>query len=1029
MSAKGFEEGAEDERAAGTVATARKAARAIERLDERRNLAGLHQVDGKTMDDDELEKFIENRYAHMHHKDGGLGRGKNLRTNQHAGMVTSSHLKYKEQARNPTVGDPNLWVVKCKAGCEREAVVCLMQKFIEKQNSSSPLQIKSVVAQDHLKGYLYIEAFKEAHVRTAIEGLNIIYKRDVEIVPLQDRVDVMTVNKKAEMVLKPGAFVRVKNGTYKGDLALVDAVDNQISRVVIKLLPRIDYEYEVNKVKRQMKIDDDEDDDLDDDDRRKKRGRAPQKVFKRDDARNFGLIVEEEEDRHTRQIRVRMSGHLFVEGYLLKTVNMKSLMLDANPSVEELKSFNAAKSARDDAYGDELENMARVATASKKVHFSRGDFVVVIAGDLMNLQATVEKVAGDMLELRPKMEVEGVENATVKVKAMEVRKWFKTGNKVKVIEGKHSGETGIVIKVDMVTQVCTILSDISKQEIEAFSSDLAQHASGSFAGQEALGNYRLGDLVALEDPVFGVIIKVERDACQVLTNGSTPEKAVVKVARLPDIRRRIITKSLQAQDSQLSPISVNDMVGIVVGPGKGRRGLVKHVYRGVLFIHCKDLVEHAAYIVTRSKNCAVAGGTMSFSQRGPGLDPSMTPSHAMMSPYIGLQSPGRMQSPHHAQQQLMQSPGQRAETNRVATFSRSRKDQFLHQEVSITFGKWKGYKGRCVGSDEYNARIEIVAQENRRIVVLPKEKVFKEYRSPATGRDEPSNPYLSGMAAPFRDVTRTPAHAPGAYPFTPVHQPSSMPTPQRMATPVHTSYNPPAYNNAPRMYDVNTSAISSGQTQTPNKPGEADTPVSGLMPTHIGHMMSNARTPGDEYNVRTAGTGNAFTPADGTGFTPSDYSPYSDYSPSSGAMTPYMQVQTPGTTLSEPGTEPNRSSSLLLMYVNLLVRLKADATKEFKVVSATPEEGKLHLENIADPADRCTVVFSVDTVTLVKPNQNAVKDSRRVRVISGAEAGMEGSIIAVDEDENEAIVAIDGEEKMGQDIKVCSLDLVGLLVA
>jgi len=74
-------------------------------------------------------------------------------------------------------------------------------------------------------------------------------------------------------------------------------------------------------------------------------------------------------------------------------------------------------------------------------------------------------------------------------------------------------------------------------------------------------------------------------------------------------------------------------------------------------------------------------------------------------------------------------------------------------------------------------------------------------------------------------------------------------------------------------------------------------------------------------------------------------------------------------------------------------------------------------------------VFSVDTVTLVKPNQNAVKDSRRVRVISGAEAGMEGSIIAVDEDENEAIVAIDGEEKMGQDIKVCSLDLVGLLVA
>ena len=40
--------------------------------------------------------------------------------------------------------------------------MCLMQKFIDK---GSELQIRSAVALDHLKNFIYIEADKEAHVR------------------------------------------------------------------------------------------------------------------------------------------------------------------------------------------------------------------------------------------------------------------------------------------------------------------------------------------------------------------------------------------------------------------------------------------------------------------------------------------------------------------------------------------------------------------------------------------------------------------------------------------------------------------------------------------------------------------------------------------------------------------------------------------------------------------------------------------------------------------------------------------------
>jgi len=34
-----------------------------------------------------------------------------------------------------------------------------------------PLQIKSVVAKEGLKGYIYIEAYKQTHVKHAIEGI------------------------------------------------------------------------------------------------------------------------------------------------------------------------------------------------------------------------------------------------------------------------------------------------------------------------------------------------------------------------------------------------------------------------------------------------------------------------------------------------------------------------------------------------------------------------------------------------------------------------------------------------------------------------------------------------------------------------------------------------------------------------------------------------------------------------------------------------------------------------------------------
>ena len=62
-------------------------------------------------------------------------------------------------------------MVKCRIGEERATVMKLMAKFITLSNKDEPLQIKSVVAPEGVKGYVYIESYKQTHVKQAIEGI------------------------------------------------------------------------------------------------------------------------------------------------------------------------------------------------------------------------------------------------------------------------------------------------------------------------------------------------------------------------------------------------------------------------------------------------------------------------------------------------------------------------------------------------------------------------------------------------------------------------------------------------------------------------------------------------------------------------------------------------------------------------------------------------------------------------------------------------------------------------------------------
>ena len=65
----------------------------------------------------------------------------------------------------PSVDDPMLWQVRVKRNHERIAVMALLNKCIDFQAKGSPLSILSVTSSDTTEGYIFVEAFKETHVR------------------------------------------------------------------------------------------------------------------------------------------------------------------------------------------------------------------------------------------------------------------------------------------------------------------------------------------------------------------------------------------------------------------------------------------------------------------------------------------------------------------------------------------------------------------------------------------------------------------------------------------------------------------------------------------------------------------------------------------------------------------------------------------------------------------------------------------------------------------------------------------------
>lgn len=202
-----------------------------------------------------------------------------------------------------------LYAVKVVEGSEAEAVIRLMRKFMHQRDG---VPILSATASG-TRGVVYVEAHHDAHVKRAVDGLELFrhYLRGgVKRVPVEEMITAVAP-KMEHTPVEAGKFVRVKRGVYQGDLARVDeVVDDQT--VILRVVPRIDLTAASSGVgvAGQRK--------------RSKAGRPPRRRFLPDEVGDVGN-VERKRPPWGQEVLDYFAGKYFDAGFQVLTMPMSRL--------------------------------------------------------------------------------------------------------------------------------------------------------------------------------------------------------------------------------------------------------------------------------------------------------------------------------------------------------------------------------------------------------------------------------------------------------------------------------------------------------------------------------------------------------------------------------------------------------------------------------------------------------------------------------------------------------------------------------
>eukprot|EP00210_Caulerpa_lentillifera_P002505 g2402.t1 len=527
-------------------------------------------------DEERLEEMIKQRYAQVEY--------------------TQEATKANEQSLLPNQLDPKLWMVQCRPGSEKQLCLQLMNKYITYRERDTPLDIKSAISLDHLKGFFYVEAKREIFVRDAIQGLNqVSHSKGIKLVPLEEMVDAIRPNRVARMPIEIGSWVRIRSGPYANDLAKVSNINHSSQRVELKVVPRIDYVELANRIEGRLS------NKKRDPFGKKQTVRPLAKAFSSEECRSLGLVVDRRRGLNG-EVYMYIGSYCFQDGYLIKAMSMRSVIVEESaPPLDELRRFEAAGQSNVDPESGLPVGLEAI--KGRKHGLMKGDFVRVLRGDLMGATGTVYGLCPNNM-VSVDIDYKGVKeilqfNADVLVKN------FAVGDYIRVHQGVHIGQLGVIIKVE--NEKCLVLADLDKHEFWVSAKDLSRTLDSSLS-TELVGKYDVEDLVELENHQFGVITLSDKDTCHVLLAAGSPEAPEVRRLTPHEIKCKVEGIRKFTNDKFKNRVGVGDIVDFSLFSNSRKSGTVRYVCNPYVFIKMKNTTRNLGYVAILASSAQVRGG-------------------------------------------------------------------------------------------------------------------------------------------------------------------------------------------------------------------------------------------------------------------------------------------------------------------------------------------------------------------------------------------------------------------------------------
>jgi transcription elongation factor SPT5 len=331
--------------------------------------------------------------------------------------------------------------------------MALLNKSIDFASKGRPLSILSATCSESTEGWIYVEAFKEIHIKQACQNLHFCFNKYI-LLPQEQMTDVYSNDKAKHNELKMKQWVRIKNGgIYNGDIGLVEGV--QESKVFVRLIPRVDLSNADKASSRFVRVP-------------QRIGYQPPKELATYQARIHDIL-----NKNMTEYK-RM---LFYRGFLFKAFPFKQVESTPNikPTHEELQNFSSTiqKSTAqnnfntDDCDDDDkvIEDVIRkTMMKGGTTFFTKGDKIRVHKGDLTGIKGTVISIEeGGLVTFKPMNLAELKRPLQIDISMLT--KYFEPGDLVRVTEGKYKGDTGQVIDVDPKNNSVSVVLDQSQQEI------------------------------------------------------------------------------------------------------------------------------------------------------------------------------------------------------------------------------------------------------------------------------------------------------------------------------------------------------------------------------------------------------------------------------------------------------------------------------------------------------------------------------------------------------------------------------------